>query len=80
MVFTGRKVVVTQPGAGRYEAFPAVCTHRGRPVTSVADGAVVCGCHDGRFDMADGSVKGGPATRPPAPTDITVEGGSVRPA
>jgi len=78
VVFKEQKVVVTQPSAGRYEAFSAVCTHQGCLVSSVADGAIVCGCHNSRFDIADGSVRGGPATQPLPRTDVTVEGGSVR--
>ncbi|GAA2460977.1 Rieske (2Fe-2S) protein [Streptomyces macrosporus] len=78
MVFKDRKVVVTQPSPGEYKAFSAVCTHQGCVVSSVADGAIVCACHNSMFDIADGSVRGGPATQPLPPANVTVEGGSVR--
>ncbi|MEP6798835.1 MAG: Rieske 2Fe-2S domain-containing protein [Lapillicoccus sp.] len=45
------------------------CTHRGAPLHegTVADGCVTCPWHDSIFDLRDGSVVQGPATRP-APT------------
>ncbi|PJE97856.1 hypothetical protein CUT44_00845 [Streptomyces carminius] len=77
-VFKDQKVVVTQPNPGEYKAFSAVCTHQGCLVSSVADGAIVCSCHNSRFSIADGSVQGGPATQPLAQANVSVEGGSVR--
>ncbi|MFC8792910.1 Rieske (2Fe-2S) protein [Streptomyces cinereoruber] len=63
-VFAEEKVVVTQPTAGEFKAFSAVCTHQGCLVNKVADGTVDCPCHGSRFRVADGSVVTGPATRP----------------
>ncbi|MFJ7261041.1 Rieske (2Fe-2S) protein [Streptomyces globosus] len=76
-VFKDRKVVVTQPTAGQFKAFSATCTHQGCSVASVSDGNIVCPCHQSLFKVSDGSVAGGPATRPLAPARITVDGDSI---
>lgn len=76
-VFKDQKVVVTQPKAGEFKAFSATCTHQGCSVASVADGNIICPCHQSRFRVADGSVAGGPATRPLPAAKITVEGDSI---
>ncbi|MFF3834298.1 Rieske (2Fe-2S) protein [Streptomyces sp. NPDC002458] len=77
-IFEDRKVVVTQPAAGEFKAFSAVCTHAGCIVSSVADGTIDCACHGSRFSVQDGAVEQGPATRPLPAERITVEGGSIR--
>ena len=61
-VFDSLKVVVTQPTAGDFKAFSAVCTHQGCTVAGVADGVITCPCHGSTFDIATGAVKQGPAT------------------
>lgn len=61
-VFDALKVVVTQPTAGDYKAFSAVCTHQGCTVTGVSDGVITCPCHGSTFDIATGAVTQGPAT------------------
>ncbi|MCB5178352.1 Rieske (2Fe-2S) protein [Streptomyces antimicrobicus] len=76
-VFKEQKVVVTQPKAGEFKAFSAVCTHQGCAVSSVKDGHIVCPCHQSLFKVADGSVAGGPATRPLPAAKITVDGGTI---
>lgn len=63
-VFPDLKAVVTQPEAGTFKAFSSTCTHQGCAVTSVEDGAIVCPCHNSRFDIATGEVQDGPATEP----------------
>ncbi|MGN9777013.1 Rieske (2Fe-2S) protein [Micromonospora sp. H33] len=77
-IFAEQGVVLTQPTAGTVKAFSAKCTHAGCTVTSVADGTIVCACHNSRFDIADGSVRGGPAGQPLPPAAVTVEGDAVR--
>ncbi|MFF4649244.1 Rieske (2Fe-2S) protein [Streptomyces sp. NPDC001380] len=77
-VVVGRTYVVTQPRQGRFTAFSARCTNAGCPVEAVAGGTVNCPCHGSRFDIADGSVVHGPASRPLAPQAVTVSDGSVR--
>ncbi|MFJ8693447.1 Rieske (2Fe-2S) protein [Streptomyces roseolilacinus] len=77
-VLAEEKVVVTQPVAGDFKAFSAVCTHRGCTVGPVADGLIDCPCHASRFRIADASVAAGPATRPLPPREITVSDGDIR--
>lgn len=73
-----QKVVVTQPSAGEFKAFSAVCTHQGCLVTSVADGTINCPCHGSRFAVGDGSVAQGPATQALPAVGVSVKGGAVR--
>ncbi|MFC9946894.1 Rieske (2Fe-2S) protein [Streptomyces pratensis] len=77
-IFKDRKIVVTQPAAGEFKAFSAVCTHAGCIVSTVADGTIDCACHGSRFSIKDGAVENGPATRPLPAERITVEGDSIR--
>jgi nitrite reductase/ring-hydroxylating ferredoxin subunit len=62
-VFDALKVVVTQPTAGDYKAFSAVCTHQGCTVAGVSNGVITCPCHGSTFDIATGAVTQGPATQ-----------------
>ncbi|MFC8229489.1 Rieske (2Fe-2S) protein [Streptomyces sp. NPDC057287] len=77
-IFKDRRIVVTQPVAGEFKAFSAVCTHAGCIVSSVADGTIDCACHGSRFSIKDGAVEQGPATRALPAERITVEGDSIR--
>ncbi|MEV6873270.1 Rieske (2Fe-2S) protein [Amycolatopsis sp. NPDC051128] len=76
-VFADKQVVVTQPAAGTFAAFSAICTHQGCTVDSVADGTINCPCHGSKFKIADGSVANGPAAQPLAKKTITVAGGKI---
>jgi len=76
-VFDATKVVVTQPKAGEFKAFSAVCTHKGCTVGSVADGKIKCPCHGSMYDMTTGKVVGGPAPAPLASKKVTVSGDSL---
>ena len=71
------KIVVTQPKAGQFHAFSAVCTHKGCTVARVADGTINCPCHGSRFSDVDGSVAEGPAARPLAAKKVTVNGATL---
>jgi Rieske Fe-S protein len=71
-------VVITQPVAGEFKAFSSKCTHQGCAVKDISNGTINCPCHNSRFDASDGSVKAGPATAPLPPTQITVEGDSIK--
>jgi Rieske Fe-S protein len=77
VILTGRKVVITQPTAGTFKAFSAVCTHQGCVVSSVANGSINCACHGSAFSAADGSVQNGPAKSPLAPVNVTVAGDQI---
>ncbi|MGW9076927.1 Rieske (2Fe-2S) protein [Streptomyces kronopolitis] len=76
-IFKAEKVVVTQPQDGEIKAFSAICTHAGCIVGEVSGGTINCMCHGSKFDINDGSVKKGPATKALAPAKVDVKGGSV---
>ena len=76
-VFEATKVVVTQPTAGEFKAFSAVCTHKGCTVAKVENGTIDCPCHGSKYDMTTGAVKNGPATAPLSAKTATVSGGSI---
>lgn len=71
-VLKEEKLVVTQPTAGSYRCFTAVCTHQGCLVNKVESGTIDCPCHGSKFQITDGAVTHGPATRPLAEQKITV--------
>jgi Rieske Fe-S protein len=71
-IFADQLVVVTQPTAGAFKAFTAVCTHLGCTVNQVNDGLIRCPCHGSEYSITDGSVKRGPAPRPLAAKQIAV--------
>ncbi|MDQ5855465.1 MAG: Rieske (2Fe-2S) protein [Actinomycetota bacterium] len=77
-VFADQNVVVTQPQAGTFKAFSAVCTHQGCTVSKVASGTIDCPCHGSKFAIADGSVVNGPASRPLEGRQITVSGDTIQ--
>jgi len=70
------KIVVTQPSAGEFKGFSAICTHAGCTVNKVADGTIDCPCHGSKFNL-DGSVANGPAAKPLEPAAVTVQGDSI---
>ena len=76
-ILADKKIVITQPRAGSFEAFTAVCTHQGCTVSSVSGGTVNCPCHGSKFSIANGSVVAGPAPSALAPVSIKVQGTSI---
>jgi Rieske Fe-S protein len=76
-ILARRKIVITQPKAGTFAAFTAVCTHLGCLVGSVTGGTINCLCHGSKFSITNGSVINGPATTPLAPVTIKVHGTSI---
>ncbi|MFC9283910.1 Rieske (2Fe-2S) protein [Streptomyces collinus] len=77
-IFKDQGVVVTQPAAGTFKAFSSKCTHQGCAVGSIAEGVIVCPCHQSHFSVEDGSVKKGPATQPLPAAKITVSGDEIK--
>jgi Rieske Fe-S protein len=75
-VFQDLEVVVTQPSAGQYEGFSAVCTHTACIVAVVAEGTINCPCHGSRFNL-DGTVANGPAERPLTVRMVRIDKGQV---
>ncbi len=76
-ILADRGVVLTRPTQETVKAYSATCTHAGCTVTRVDGGTIVCGCHNSRFDIADGSVRGGPAGSPLPPVAVSVRDGQV---
>ena len=76
-ILADKKIVITQPQAGSFHAFTAVCTHQGCIVGTVAGGTINCPCHGSKFNIANGSVVNGPAASPLAPVGIKVQGTSI---
>ena len=77
MIFPGPQVVVTQPTAGEFKAFSAICTHMGCIVNQIGDGTIDCPCHGSQYSITTGDVVTGPAPRPLPAKQIKVSGGSV---
>lgn len=76
-IFTAEKVVVTQPTAGDFKGFSAVCTHQGCPVSKIEGEDIVCTCHGSKFSIKDGSVVNGPATKSLSAVKVTVSGSDL---
>ena len=77
-ILKAQKIVVTQPKKDEFKAFSAICTHQGCTVSAIANGTINCPCHGSKFNIADGSVAGGPAPKPLPAEQIKVEGNSIR--
>lgn len=77
VVLQDEELVVTQPKAGEFKAFSAICTHQSCLVTSVSDNTIHCPCHGSSFSAEDGSVQGGPAGSPLAETAVKLSGDAV---
>ncbi|WP_416903271.1 Rieske (2Fe-2S) protein [Micromonospora echinospora] len=78
VIFANKGVVVTQPSAGVFKGFSPICTHQKCPVSRVDGGTIICTCHNSRFSIEDGSVKGGPAKQPLPAKEIVVDGDQIR--
>lgn len=77
VVLDSPTVVVTQPTAGEFKAFSAICTHQGCTVSGVQGGVIVCPCHGSTFSITDGSVQSGPAPSALPSVKTTVSGSDV---
>ena len=76
-IVNDQQIVVTQPSAGTFKAFSAVCTHQGCLVGSVDKSKIVCPCHNSTFSALDGSVISGPAVRSLEAKTVTVSGDNL---
>ena len=77
VIYPDAVVVVTQPVAGSFKAFSAMCMHLGCVVNKVELGKIVCPCHGSEYSIADGSVYTGPSTSPLNPRTLTVSGDTL---
>ena len=76
-ILSGQQVVVTQPSAGEYKAFSAVCTHMGCIVNQISNGTIDCPCHGSQYSITTGDVVAGPAPKPLPAKQIKVSGDSI---
>lgn len=78
-VTLGTQQVLVVNVKGKYYAIGSVCTHIGGPLDKgIFDGQEVqCPLHGSRFDVTNGQVKRGPATRPEPVYEVKVESGSI---
>ena len=77
LILADRKVVLTQPESGMIKGFSAICTHQGCTVNAVQDAKIDCPCHGSQYNVADGSVAKGPATKGLAPVNVSVKGEDI---
>jgi nitrite reductase/ring-hydroxylating ferredoxin subunit len=73
----GVPILITQPRAGEFRGFSAVCTHAGFVMTNVANSEIKCDNHGALYSADDGSVLSGPAPRALGKVTVTVEGDDV---
>ena len=78
-VLVGSQQVLVSNVKGKYYAIGNVCTHLGGPLDKgILEGhEVECPLHRSHFDVTNGAVKKGPATRPEPVYDVKVESGSI---
>jgi Rieske Fe-S protein len=74
---TAAGVVVTQPTAGQFRGFTAICTHQGCTVSTVQNGLITCLCHGSAFKVADGTVAQGPATKELKKIEVKQDGADI---
>ena len=78
VVVGGQQVLVSNV-KGKYYAIGNVCTHMGGPLDrGILQGQEVqCPLHGSHFDVTNGQVKRGPATRAEPVYDVKVDAGGV---
>ncbi|MEU7133731.1 Rieske (2Fe-2S) protein [Streptomyces sp. NPDC046261] len=76
-LYREQRLVVSQPAAGQYKAFSAVCTHAGCVADKIEDGKVSCPCHGSTFDATTGKVLQGPASVPLPAVPVKADGGKL---
>jgi nitrite reductase/ring-hydroxylating ferredoxin subunit len=70
----GTPILITQPRAGEFRGFSAICTHAGFVMNNVANSEIKCDNHGALYSAEDGSVISGPAPRALGKVEVTVEG------
>jgi nitrite reductase/ring-hydroxylating ferredoxin subunit len=73
----GVPILITQPRAGEFRGFSAVCTHAGFVMSNVANSEIKCDNHGAVYSADDGSVLSGPAPVALGKVTVTVEGDDV---
>lgn len=73
----GVPILITQPRAGEFRGFSAVCTHAGFVMNNVANSEIKCDNHGAVYSADDGSVLSGPAPRALGKVTVSVEGDDV---
>ena len=73
VILTGQKIVVTQPTAGEFKGFSAICTHMACTVSEIKKGTIICPCHGSAYKITDGSTTVNPDTgvKGPAPRALS---------
>lgn len=66
--------VVTQPTAGTFHAYYAVCPHAGVKVSRIEGQEIVCDSHGARFSTDSGAALTGPAKKSLTPAPFTTDG------
>ncbi len=77
IVLTDVRIVVTQPTAGEFKAFTAICTHEGNTVGKVENGTITCLVHGSEFSAETGEAESGPASRPLEAIAVKVDGDQI---
>lgn len=76
-IYADQQVVVTQPTAGQFKAFSAICTHQGCTVGQIEGGEIICPCHASHFSISTGAPTADSLAQSPLPEkSIAVAGGS----
>jgi nitrite reductase/ring-hydroxylating ferredoxin subunit len=73
----GTPILITQPRAGEFRGFSAVCTHAGYVMDNVANSEIKCDNHGALYSADDGSVISGPAPRALGKVEVTVDGDDI---
>lgn len=76
-IYDTQKIVVTQPTAGQFKAFSAVCPHQGCNVAAIENRQIQCPCHASLFDITTGARISGPAQTGLSTEKLSVSGTAV---
>lgn len=80
-IFADELIVITQPTAGTFKAFSAVCTHEQCTLNQIQNGQIECPCHGSQYSIVDGSVTvpavPGSHQRPLPRKTVTISGDEI---